>query len=466
MISTGKTWVFLLLIAALLLLASFFIPENGIKISENYSIQFLSWNHLVGEKEQEPESLDIMFALADSLDIVEEEDEVEEPTPVPGEIFQPIQWAINNDERLSPFFNQLDSSTQPMHVFHFGDSQIENDRLTSYIRNKLQQKYGGNGPGWIPLISFSKPGGVSVEVDGPWQQFTLFGSEAKPDWVNFGALCSTAAIGNSDSLGIDTILNASVEISSSTCLYNRAKQFNVIELQLEAPAAGGEFILFADSNRWVQSLDSGAHVYKFLCENLTSELELKFTALPGTMVHGVCLTSNEGVFVHNVPMRGSSGTIFKRTKSGLLHQIDEKQNIGLIIMQYGGNTLPYLEDTAECESYARWLGGQITYLKSHFEAAEMILAGPSDMSIKQGEHYITYPLLPVLRDNLLGMVLEKNIGYFDMLEAMGGEGSMEYWVSADPPLAMPDYTHFSPRGARLMGELMYESIMDVKSEKE
>jgi lysophospholipase L1-like esterase len=96
----------------------------------------------------------------------------------------------------------------------------------------------------------------------------------------------------------------------------------------------------------------------------------------------------------------------------------------------------------------------------------MILAGPSDMSIKQGEHYITYPLLPVLRDNLLGMVLEKNIGYFDMLEAMGGEGSMEYWVSADPPLAMPDYTHFSPRGARLMGELMYESIMDVKSEKE
>jgi lysophospholipase L1-like esterase len=41
---------------------------------------------------------------------------------------------------------------------------------------------------------------------------------------------------------------------------------------------------------------------------------------------------------------------------------------------------------------------------------------------------------------------------------MGGENSMASWVTADPPLAAPDYVHFSPKGARTVAELLMKSI--------
>ncbi len=42
---------------------------------------------------------------------------------------------------------------------------------------------------------------------------------------------------------------------------------------------------------------------------------------------------------------------------------------------------------------------------------------------------------------------------------MGGRNSMVSWVQADPPLAAEDYTHFSPQGARKVGELFYDALI-------
>ena len=36
---------------------------------------------------------------------------------------------------------------------------------------------------------------------------------------------------------------------------------------------------------------------------------------------------------------------------------------------------------------------------------------------------------------------------------------MPSWVNADPPLAAPDYVHFSRQGARKLAELFYDALM-------
>ena len=46
-----------------------------------------------------------------------------------------------------------------------------------------------------------------------------------------------------------------------------------------------------------------------------------------------------------------------------------------------------------------------------------------------------------------------------MYAAMGGQGSMARWVKQSPPLAGPDYVHFTPRGADRMGDMLYEALM-------
>jgi hypothetical protein len=46
-----------------------------------------------------------------------------------------------------------------------------------------------------------------------------------------------------------------------------------------------------------------------------------------------------------------------------------------------------------------------------------------------------------------------------MYEAMGGKNSMPSWVLADPQLAGSDYTHFTPRGARIISEFFYKALI-------
>ena len=53
---------------------------------------------------------------------------------------------------LSLFYQALDSADMmPVRVVHYGDSQIEEDRITNILRERWQQAYGGGGVGLIPL---------------------------------------------------------------------------------------------------------------------------------------------------------------------------------------------------------------------------------------------------------------------------------------------------------------------------
>ena len=53
---------------------------------------------------------------------------------------------------LFPAYRAMEGADSAcVHVFHYGDSQIEGDRITQIIRDSLQSLFGGAGPGMIPL---------------------------------------------------------------------------------------------------------------------------------------------------------------------------------------------------------------------------------------------------------------------------------------------------------------------------
>jgi hypothetical protein len=70
---------------------------------------------------------------------------------------QPVIPEVNvvpTDTRayLTAFYAALDSaSSKPVRVVHYGDSQIEEDRITNILRERWQKEYGGGGVGLIPL---------------------------------------------------------------------------------------------------------------------------------------------------------------------------------------------------------------------------------------------------------------------------------------------------------------------------
>jgi hypothetical protein len=54
--------------------------------------------------------------------------------------------------------------------------------------------------------------------------------------------------------------------------------------------------------------------------------------------------------------------------------------------------------------------------------------------------------------------VQSKAGYFNLYEAMGGEGSMAKWAEEVPPMANKDYTHFNYKGAQKVAGLLYDQI--------
>ena len=90
---------------------------------------------------------------------------------------------------LHRFFLQLPKAQrQRIEIYHWGDSQIEGDRITGELRRSLQSRWGGHGPGWVMPIMPAPQGHVRSSAEGNILRRTGFGrrrdtSAAKlPSW--------------------------------------------------------------------------------------------------------------------------------------------------------------------------------------------------------------------------------------------------------------------------------------------
>ena len=70
-----------------------------------------------------------------------------------------------------------------------------------------------------------------------------------------------------------------------------------------------------------------------------------------------------------------------------------------------------------------------------------------------------YRRLPELVDSLKAVSLRSGIAYWDLYRMMGGQNSMAQWVRHYPAYAGPDYVHFTPIGAKLVGETLSRSLL-------
>ena len=122
-----------------------------------------------------------------------------------------------------------------------------------------------------------------------------------------------------------------------------------------------------------------------------------------------------------IALRGSSGTFFHQINNAQLKLFYEYLNVRLIILQFGGNSLPAIENEEMAVNYSNYIKYQISLLKKMAPHASILFIGPSDMSIKKGTEYVTYQYLESMRDALKKVVLESGCAFFDMYDCMGGK---------------------------------------------
>ena len=160
----------------------------------------------------------------------------------------------------------------------------------------------------------------------------------------------------------------------------------------------------------------------------------------GATLLGANLTSGTGVYVHNLAMRGGSGTLFDDVPDADWKALQTHTNPTLVVLQFGGNAVPSISNEKGAKRYAKKVGQNIRHIQAQWPGVPILFIGPSDM----GAAPSTYPGLQFTVAALRDTALANHALHWDLQAVMGGPGAMARWV--DQRWAGDDHVHFSVRG--------------------
>ena len=472
------TLLFLLSVFTLLLFISVIIPKDGIAIGANTRIQFFDPKELFTKEE----------SYADISEIIEQNQFIADSLisdlalDVPEEVFDTIranadslkssvhslEYPNNDRSILYPVFKSLEtarSKQKVVRIMHYGDSQIEGDRITSFIRNRIQSKFGGRGVGLIPtsqLYDFSFS--IFQDASDNWNRYTLYGKrDTLIKHKRYGIMAGFTSFTPQPHHNFDSsspYRKAWVSINKSPYSYQNTKQFEQCRLLYGHNLDTFRLTLrvndeVADSGSYAPS--GNLKQIQWLFNEPVSQIHMDFESRISPEVYGIALDGKSGVAVDNIAMRGCAGLVFTKMDTTLFKSLVKKLDVKLMILQFGGNVVPNIRK--DYGYYERWFYSQLKYIRKYAPDVEIIVIGLSDMSRKEGNRYESYPNIELVRDALKKATFKADAVYWDMYKAMGGHNSMPSWVFAQPALATKDFIHFTPRGAKIIANMFNNAFM-------
>ncbi len=469
--------MFVALILALLCSVSWFVPEEGWKLG-NAQVKFLTYETFVHPKVQEKADITDILANVDTTLTQEDPMTIHQNgsngnmgAPNGGEVSEDLSTELIMNEtgkqNLQAFFQVLDgvaANRQKISILHYGDSQIEGDRMTGYIRQKIQDQFGGFGPGLIPATNVYSTVTFKQSYSENFVRYTCFGG-ASLESKHYGAMASASRFTpefNKDSVLLDTmkVQTGWIEFQPSGSAYGRARQYNNVKMHYNSCIASTQVKVFQNGTLIHEEAlitDGAQHTLTLTFPDTPGKLKYEFSGKISPNICAFSLEGDYGVQVSNIGMRGSSGTIFGRIKHSGLRTMYSELNTKLVIMQFGGNSVPSFKDSAAVRGYAGYFKSQLNTIKGLIPGAMIVVIGPSDMSKLNDGIYETYPLLPYCVEKMKEATVAAGGAYWNLYAAMGGQNSMPAWV--EKGLAGNDYIHFSNGGAKFASQLFYNALI-------
>lgn len=357
-------------------------------------------------------------------------------------------YATDADSGMARFYSALsrrDELGRPVRIAYYGDSFIEGDIITADLRAMLQEHFGGCGVGFVDIAStFIELRPTLHHKAAGWTDHSLLEKHGA-DATRFGLSGRYA----------DGAPGASVTYKAVRD-YARLDSFEVATLYLSAPSGAAIAVKRGSGEAVVKNVAGGESV-SALTESGTMK-GIGFEVRSGRVTaFGTALEGRDGITVDNFSLRGCSGTPLAEIPADRLKAFATLRPYDLIVLQFGLNVAN--KKQKDYSHYATQMKHVVERFRTACPGAAILIVSIGDREDKVNGTLATMPGVLSLLSAQQVMAAESGTAFWNLYEAMGGEGAIRRMAEAKPAEAGKDYTHINRRGGRRVATALYNALL-------
>ncbi|MCC6811825.1 MAG: hypothetical protein IT381_30630 [Deltaproteobacteria bacterium] len=346
---------------------------------------------------------------------------------------------------LDPFFDALDKVAagerkDSVRIVHFGDSLIASDYISDLIRRRMQKRFGSAGAGFLYIDRPSRFSGLKSragDASGGWD-ITKLPEPPAPDAI----------------YGFSGVSFTTGKRSESTRYQVKgARRADVFYVAQEK----GGMIEIAGDERALWKIDTrGSKEAKKQSVQIPEGTKvLTLTTRGPVRVFGVALDNESGgVTLDSVGLPGAFAGAYLKAELQTFSASLQQRDPALVLVMLGGNEALRLDNGwTNLDAIKQDAAAFIERVKTATPDAACLVTSPltSGVTTASGEMRVRKVTRPI-GDVFKAVAIDHGCAYWDMLDAVGGEGAIVRWSEAR--LMNQDLVHPVRRGADLIAHLL------------
>jgi lysophospholipase L1-like esterase len=355
---------------------------------------------------------------------------------------------------LAPWYRALaQSGERVVRAVHFGDSTIAADGVAKTVRERLQERFGAGGPGFVSAAMdprWNKRFDVKVRRGGTWDTTSLLEGKAPGRRYGLGGTVVVADAGAT--LTVDALDGAGDPLP-----------LRRVELWYQGGAGAGRVSAKTPDGplEGRPLAGSGRTDLYWGVDLLGTSPRVSFSVSGGAVpFYGVVLESDRGATWEALGVTAvGSGAYGFQDPAHLADQLQHRRP-DLIVVMLGGNDVG-LRGLASGDSsaYAVYFQQGLDRLRGPLPEAACLIVSPLDQAVRKGGKVLTKPAIPAIVEAQRKVAAASGCAFWSAFDAMGGVGSFNEWLTHRPALAWTDLMHLSTAGQEILGHLLADALL-------
>lgn len=331
--------------------------------------------------------------------------------------------------------------TVPFSILHIGDSHLQADISTGYVRQQMQFDYGDAGRGLVAPLRLSRtnePVDYYFRSDNSWSPLKFMSA----NWPRTMGFTGTALTTSSST--------ASITVGSRvTDTYSTFSDISVFH-------AGDAKVLSVtlDDGTVIDNPTTEYHegFFTVYLPKTTGNATIRFAPERNFSLFGTYLSGNRpGLFYNVIGNNGATYQSYNRVPD-MGHSV-ARLHPDLVIISLGTNEAFGRFDEARMIDQIDRL---VYDIKRNNPQAQLLLVTPMECQRKGGGGYVINTNVKLIRNTIVQYGKDHHIPVYDWYSIAGGDHASEKWIKEG--LYGRDRVHHTVNGYRVQGFMLYDAL--------